>query len=119
MSNKRLSSKQFLLLVDQKELESINSQLEVANVTPIKVEMPKDAFDRAKAEEAAFEEMQNSYIQNASTNVAAAARQIHEASRARRDINIATAGHKKLMLGCYNTMYQRKLHLEEKIKQES
>lgn len=119
MSEETLSSKEFLTLVDKKELESINRQLDVADITATEVVFPDDALDREKAEKVSWDEMQNSYTANASLNIAAAARQIHEASRARRDINIATAGHKKLMLGCYNTLYQRKLHLEEKLQQET
>ena len=121
-----LFSDQLLKRVDRAELNSLDQILGfIPSTDPLK---PED-LDRATAEKKDWEQMQ--YILAAFTDdkeadrqpesvmaVAAASRQIHEASRARRDINIATASHKKLMLGCYQTLYQRKLKLEKKIRQE-
>ena len=112
------SSADFLILSDRKELDTVNDYLEAAGVKEDHTgDMIEEDLDRFAVEELEREEISDALVKNAVTAIAAASRQAHEANRSRRDINIATASHKKLMMGVYRTMYQRKLKLERKIQE--
>ena len=110
----------FLGMATLSELSGINKLLSVAGVQNTVVgELPKEELDRRDAEQTAIEEMTNVLSKESTYDLAAGARLIHEAARARRDINIALATHKQLMLGSYKTLYQRKLKLEKTIKEKN
>lgn len=110
----------FLGMVALSELSSINKLLSVAGVQDnVAGEFPEEELDRREAEQTAIEEMANVLSKESTYDLAAGARLIHEAARARRDINIAFATHKQLMLGSYKTLYQRKLKLEKAIEDKN
>ena len=114
-----ITSEQFLELAIRKELASTNELLSIAGVvndgdgtiTP-------EQLSRELSEDALQKEIQESFTEEDVNQVAAAVRVAHEATRARRDIQIVEASHKRLMLGCYRTMYQRKLKLENRLMRE-
>ena len=110
---------EFLGMAERKELAEINELLSVAGITnDVDGTINPEQLDRKAAEQVAIEEMANVLAKEATYDLAAGARLIHEASRARRDINIAQATHKQLLLGSYKTLYQRKLKLEKDIQEE-
>lgn len=113
---KQLSSRDFLELATKIELDSVNTMLSAAGISKTEEKIPDGALSREKAEQQEMDEISNALSANSTLTLAAAARLAHEANRARRDINISTASHKKLRLSIYNTMYQRKLKLEAKLK---
>lgn len=109
----------FLGSAERKELAGINELLSVAGITnDVAGTITPEQLDRQVAEQAAIEEMANVLSKESTYDLAAGARLIHEAARARRDINIALATHKQLMLGSYKTLYQRKLKLEKDLQEE-
>ena len=116
MSN--LYSDQLLEQADRVELGNIEK---ILDFTGIEVTQPlslsEEQLNRATAELLNWEQMQFALSTDNSMNVAGCARQIHEASRVRRDMTISTVSHKKLLFGCYNTLYQRKLKLERQIEE--
>jgi hypothetical protein len=113
------TSIEFLELATRAELSSINELLKVAGIQDdVDGTIKAEQLSRKVAEPVVFEEISEALAQNSLPVVAAATRIAHEANRARRDIAIATATHKDLMLGVYRTMYQRKLKLERKIQEE-
>lgn len=114
-----MRSDEFLALTLYAELADINTLLEPAGVTnETDGTILPSQLDRAQAEKEATSEMSAAMAKNSVEAIAAASRLIHEASRARRDIKIARASHKQLMLGSYRTLYQRKLKLEKDIQEE-
>lgn len=114
-----MSSFGFLEAATRKELAEINGLLSVAGVqNDVDGTITKEQLDRRTADQEAAKEMANVLAKEATYNLAAGARMIHEAARARRDINIAQASHKELLLGSYRTLYQRKLKLEQDIQEE-
>ena len=114
-----MSSLGFLEAAVRKELAEINGLLSVAGVqNDVDGTITKEQLDRRAADQEAAAEMANVLAKETTYNLAAGARLIHEASRARRDINIAQASHKQLLLGSYKTLYQRKLKLEQDIQEE-
>ena len=116
---KNLYSDQLLTQADRVELGNIEKLLSFAGIEITQpTELAEDYTNRATAEALNWEQMQYALSTNNAMNIAGCAKQIHEASRVRRDINIATASHKKLLLGCYNTLYQRKLKLERQIRED-
>ena len=113
------SSDKFLMETTRYELDAINAFLKPAGISEAPTaKITAEDLDRAAAEGQQLTEINDALAKNASTEVAAAARLIHESNRARRDINIAEASHKRLLLGMYRTMYQRKLKLERKIQED-
>ena len=114
-----MSSFSFLDKATRAELASINEMLSVAGIQQDQDGTLTEAeLDRKAADDVAIQEMANVLAHDTTYDLAAGARLIHEASRARRDINIALATHKQLLLGSYKTLYQRKLKLENDIKEE-
>ena len=113
-----MSSFSFLDKATRTELASINDMLSVAGIKQDQdITLTKEDLDRKAADDVAIQEMTNVLAHDTTYDLAAGARLIHEASRARRDINIALATHKELLLGSYKTLYQRKLKLENDIKE--
>ena len=113
-----MKSDAFLEQATRAELASINEMLSVAAVeNDIDGTLTAEQLSRAAAEKEELAEIGEALTQNSLPVLAAAARLVHEANRARRDIAIAKASHKDLMLGVYRTMYQRKLKLERKIQE--
>ena len=118
-----MTSKEQLRQALEIELHTVNKVLEPVGITADAFEMP-GPYDRAQADIESNDEMQKAFVINGSTvagaydrdQVGATAHNIHEANRFRRDYNIATASHKKLMLGIYRTMYQRKKKLEDALE---
>ena len=109
----------FLGLAKQSELSATNKLLSVAGVqNDVDGQIAAEQLDRKVAEQIAIKEMANALSKEANYDLAAGARIIHEATRARRDINIAQATHKQLMLGSYKTLYQRKLKLEKDLQEK-
>lgn len=113
-----IGSMQMLERATYKELATINDALAVAGiVNETDGTITPEQLDRAAAQPIERSEMSTALSTNTTELVATAARVIHEASRVRRDIQIAQATHKQLMLGCYRTLYQRKLKLESDIQE--
>lgn len=115
-----MTSKEQLRQAAEIELHTVNKVLEPVGITAEAFEMP-GPYDRAKADVESNDEMQKAFVIRGGTSAIGAydklqimstAHTIHEANRFRRDYNIAIASHKKLMLGVYRTMYQRKKKLE-------
>lgn len=103
----------------QQELAVINNLLSVAGIqNDVDHELTAADLDRKAADEVALTEMANVLAKETTYDLAAGARLIHEAARACRDLNIALASHKQLLLGSYKTLYQRKLKLEQDIKED-
>ena len=116
--NQSDTSERFLELATRKELSSINDFLAPLGLeNDVDVTITKDQLSRKVAEEVQRREISEAMTRNSTMVVAAAVRLAHEANRARRDITISVAPHKKLMLSVYRTMYQRKLKLEKKIQE--
>lgn len=114
-----VSSIKFLELATRKELASTNESLAVAGIqNDVDGTITEEQLDRRNSEQQLQEEIQEAFTKNNVNEVAAAVRIAHEATRAQRDIQILECSHKQLMLGCYRTMYQRKLKLENKIMKE-
>ena len=114
-----MSSDSMLRQAKLAELATINELLAPAGIqNDVDGHITDEALDRVAAEKESEKEMSFAQSQNTVEAVAGAARLIHEASRARRDLNITRASHKKLLLGCYRTLYQRKLKLEQDIERE-
>ena len=130
-----MSSTGFLEKAIRKELASTNEALSIAGIqndvdgyiTPEQLSREKAETIRKTVREMSFdimenhalrEEIQEAFTKNNVNEVAAAVRIAHEATRARRDIQIIECSHKKLLLGCYRTMYQRKLKLENRLRNE-
>ena len=114
-----MSSFSFLEKATREELATINSLLGVAGIQQDQdVVLTAEDLDRKLADDVAIQEMANVLARETTYDLAAGARLIHEASRARRDLNIALASHKELLLGSYKTLYQRKLKLEKDIQEE-
>lgn len=114
-----MSSFSFLEKATREELAAINSLLSVAGIQQDQdVVLTTEDLDRKLADDVAIQEMANVLARETTYDLAAGARLIHEASRARRDLNIALASHKELLLGSYKTLYQRKLKLEKDIQEE-
>ena len=109
-----------LELATRAELSSVNDYLKAAGIQNDQdgIILP-DQLSRYKAEEVEREEISKALTVNSNPVTAAVARLAHEANRCRRDISIAQASHKKLILGIYQTMYQRKLKLERRIQEEN
>jgi len=119
IEQKVFTSKKMLELAARKEWAVISEMLKVAGINEnTEVMLTADQLSRREAESVERNEISEALTKNSLTALAAALRLAHEANRARRDINIAEASHKKLMLGVYRTMYQRKLKLERKIQEE-
>lgn len=115
----KTTSSDFLALAIKKELASINTYLSVAGIKQdVDGTIDKEQLDRKVAEDVERKEISLAMTQNSPSFLSAAVRVAREANRARRDINIIEASHKKLMLGIYRTMYQRKLKLERKLEDE-
>lgn len=115
-----ISSKEFLIKVARNELESVNTYLAPLGIQEdVDGQLSAEELSREAAEDLELEELSDAVSKKSVTAIAAASRVAHEANRARRDINIAKASHKQLMLGIYRTMYQRKLKLERKIQEET
>lgn len=113
------ASLDFLKLATQKELASINDALSVAGIkNDVDGNITESQLSRELAEQQLQKEIQTAFTKHNVNEVAAAVRIAHEATRARRDIQILECSHKRLMLGCYRTMYQRKLKLENRIRKE-
>ena len=109
-----------LELATRAELSSVNDYLKAAGIQNDQDgTIRPDQLSRAKAEEVERAEVSKALTVNSNPLTAAVARLAHEANRCRRDISIAQASHKKLMLGIYQTMYQRKLKLERRIQEEN
>ena len=109
-----------LELATRAELASVNSYLKAAGIqNDTDGTIRADQLSRANAEEVERAEISKALTANSNPLTAAVARLAHEANRCRRDISIAQASHKKLMLGIYQTMYQRKLKLERRIQEEN
>ena len=109
-----------LELATRAELSSVNDYLKAAGIQDDQDSTIRpDQLSRAKAEEVEREEISKALTVNSNPVTAAVARLAHEANRCRRDISIAQASHKKLILGIYQTMYQRKLKLERRIQEEN
>lgn len=114
-----MSSDSMLRQAKLAELATINELLAPAGIkNDIDGHITDEALNRVAAEKESEKEMSFAQSQNTVEAVASAARLIHEASRVRRDLNITRASHKKLLLGCYRTLYQRKLKLEQDIERE-
>ena len=114
-----MSSFSFLEKATRAELATINNLLSVAGIQNDQdITLTGADLDRKAADDEAIAEMANVLARDTTYDLAAGARLIHEASRARRDINIALATHKELLLGSYKTLYQRKLKLEKDIQEE-
>ena len=113
-----LTSVEFLKQVDKHELDAINNLLADIGVSVSTAygELRPLDLSRKEVDQSERAEISDALIKKSATAIAAALREVREANRARRDIVIANASHKRLMLGVYNTMYQRKLKLENKIK---
>ena len=102
------------------ELYSVNEFLKAAGIQNDQDGILRpDQLSRYAAEEVEREELSKALTVHSNLLTAAAVAIAHEANRCRRDISIAQASHKKLMLGIYQTMYQRKLKLERRIQEES
>ena len=114
-----MSSFSFLEKATQAELSAINDLLSVAGIQPEESDiiLTGEDLDRAQADQFAKREMANVLARETTYDLAAGSRLIHEASRARRDLNIALASHKQLLLGSYKTLYQRKQKLEKDIQE--
>jgi len=113
-----IGSMQMLERAAYKELATINDVLAPAGiVNEVDGLITKEQLNRAEAQTTERTEMSTALSTNDTEVVAAAARAIHEATRVRRDINIAQATHKQLLLGAYRTLYQRKLKLESDIQE--
>lgn len=109
-----------LELATRAELASVNAYLKAAGIQNDQDgTIRPDQLSRHKAEEVEREEISKALTINSNPVTAAVARLAHEANRCRRDISIAQASHKKLILGIYQTMYQRKLKLERRIQEEN
>ena len=114
-----MSSESMLRQAKYAELATINELLTPAGIqNDVDGHITDEALNRVAAEKESEKEMSFAQSQNTVEAVASAARLIHEASRVRRDLNITRASHKKLLLGCYRTLYQRKLKLEQDIERE-
>ena len=114
-----ITSEQFLELAIRKELASTNELLSIAGVVnDVDGTITPEQLSRELSEDELQKEIQESFTEEDVNQVAAAVRVAHEATRARRDIQIVEASHKRLMLGCYRTMYQRKLKLENRLMRE-
>lgn len=102
------------------ELASINELLIPAGVTAtVNGAFTAEQLDRVAAEKEAQEEMSLAVSENTTDAIATQARIVHEATRVRRDVKIANASHKQLLLGSYRTLYQRKLQLEQYLKEDT
>ena len=109
-----------LELATRAELSSVNDYLKAAGIQNDQDgTIRQDQLSRQNAEEVEREEISKALTVNSNPVTAAVARLAHEANRCRRDISIAKASHKKLILGIYQTMYQRKLKLERRIQEEN
>ena len=109
-----------LELATRAELSSVNDYLKTAGIQNDQDgTIRPDQLSRQNAEEVEREEISKALTVNSNPVTAAVARLAHEANRCRRDISIAQASHKKLILGIYQTMYQRKLKLERRIQEEN
>lgn len=114
------SSADFLLETAKYELDIVNKYLVPAGIQESHTaDLTAEDLSRKKAEDQEIQEISKALTKNSTPKVAAAARVAHEANRARRDINIAEASHKQLLLGVYRTMYQRKLKLEKYVKENT
>ena len=114
-----MSSACFLEKAIRKELASTNEALSIAGIqNDVDGYITPEQLSREKAETELQSEIQEAFTKNNVNEVAAAVRIAHEATRARRDIQIIECSHKKLLLGCYRTMYQRKLKLENRLRNE-
>ena len=114
-----MSSDSMLRQAKYAELATINELLAPAGITnDVDGYITDEMLDRTKAEKEAESEMSFAQAQNTVEAIAGASRLIHEASRVRRDLNITRASHKRLLLGCYKTLYQRKLKLEQDMERE-
>jgi hypothetical protein len=119
MSDEAFTSYNMLAGALKKELESTNNALAIAGiVNDVDGSLTSEQLSREASEAVIQDEIQQALTKNSVNEVAAAVRVAHEATRARRDIQIVEASHKKLMLGCYKTMYQRKLKLENRLQRE-
>ena len=109
-----------LELATRAELSSVNDYLKAAGIQNDQDgTIRPDQLSRQNAEEVERQEISKALTVNSNPVTAAVARLAHEANRCRRDISIAQASHKRLMLGIYQTMYQRKLKLERRIQEEN
>lgn len=115
-----MSSSDFLLTAMRHELDAINEYLIPAGIKEEKTgELSVKDLSRSEAEQVELREIGDAIAKKSMPALAAAMRLAHEANRAKRDITIAESSHKKLMLGIYRTMYQRKLKLERRIQEET
>ena len=112
-------SAQLLLKAKQEEYYALQSAL--AEAQGFDPDFPsvitEEDASRAANMEAEWNEMQEAKARNNNNILAAAMKDVHEASRFRRDYTIATASHKRLMEGCFYTAYKRTKKLERQIKQ--
>lgn len=113
------SSLSFIESVNRAELSSIDKILaramQLTDITDYA--LTDKQLDRELATAVAAQEFVEGLSAADIEGLMTAADLVHEASRARRDVQVATATHKQLMLGCYKTLYQRKRMLENKIQE--
>lgn len=109
------------LLLKAKQEEYFALQRALATAQGFNSDFPsvitKADASRANNMEAEWQEMQEAKAKNNNNILAAAMKDVHEASRFRRDFTVATASHKRLIEGCFYTAYKRTKKLERQIKQ--
>jgi hypothetical protein len=112
-------SAQLLLKAKQEEYSALQRALATAQGfnSDFPSVITKADASRANNMEAEWQEMQEAKAKNNNNILAAAMKDVHEASRFRRDFTIATASHKRLIEGCFYTAYKRAKKLERQIKQ--
>lgn len=112
-------SAQLLLKAKQEEYNSLmNSLAEAqgyeATFPSVITEQDASRFNNMQEE---WQEAQDAKAKNNNNVLAAVMKDIHEASRFRRDYTIATASHKRLIEGCFYTAFKRAAKLQRQIKQ--
>ena len=112
-------SAQLLLKAKQEEYYSLQSALAQAQGYDQSFPSVITEADASRANnlEAEWKEAQDARSKNNNNELAAIMKDIHEASRFRRDYTIATASHKRLIEGCFYTAFKRTQKLERQIKQ--
>lgn len=78
--------------------------------------LTSDDLNRAKARKQDWQDMQEILANGNIHSLAAVSQNIHEDHRLRRDMYIALAGHKQLMLSAINTAYKRIKELEYQVE---
>lgn len=75
-----------------------------------------DDLDRLAAREADWEDMQRTLLNTNDIATTILCKQIHEDNRIRRDVKIATATHKQLMLSSLSIAYSRRKELSFRLE---